>query len=184
MKSPGQTAPSLERKTVNTELSIPISTMTRILALTLATVIVGAVWTNENWPQFRGPDGDGHSDSQGLPLTWSETKNVRWKTVIHGKAWSSPVILGDQIWLTTATEDGHELLVMCVERDNGKIRLDQKIFEVEKPQFCHPFNSYASPTPVIEAGRVYVTFGSPGTACLDTRTGQVLWDRRDFVCND
>jgi len=157
--------------------------MTRILALTLATVIVGAVWANENWPQFRGPDGDGHSDSQGLPLTWSETKNVRWKTVIHGKAWSSPVILGDQIWLTTATEDGHELLVMCVERDNGKIRLDQKIFEVEKPQFCHPFNSYASPTPVIEAGRVYVTFGSPGTACLDTRTGQVLWERRDFVCN-
>ena len=72
---------------------------------------------------------------------------------------------------------------MCAERDNGKIRLDQKIFEVEKPQFCHPFNSYASPTPVIEAGRVYVTFGSPGTACLDTRTGQVLWERRDFVCN-
>ena len=63
--------------------------MTRILALTLATVIVGAVWANENWPQFRGPDGDGHSDSQGLPLTWSETKNVRWKTAIHGKAWSS-----------------------------------------------------------------------------------------------
>jgi len=157
--------------------------MTRILALTFATVIVGAVWANENWPQFRGPDGDGHSDSQGLPLTWSETKNVRWKTAIHGKAWSSPVILGDQIWLTTATEDGHELFVMCAERDNGKIRLDQKIFEVEKPQFCHPFNSYASPTPVIEAGRVYVTFGSPGTACLDTRTGQVLWERRDFVCN-
>ena len=157
--------------------------MTRILALTLATVIVGAVWANENWPQFRGPDGDGHSDSQGLPLTWSETKNVRWKTAIHGKAWSSPVILGDQIWLTTATEDGHELFVMCVERDNGKIRLDQKIFEVEKPQFCHPFNSYASPTPVIDAGRVYVTFGSPGTACLDTRTGQVLWERRNFVCN-
>ena len=157
--------------------------MTRILALTLATVIVGAVWANENWPQFRGPDGDGHSDSQGLPLTWSETKNVKWKTAIHGKAWSSPVILGDQIWLTTATEDGHELFVMCVERDNGKIRLERKIFEVEKPQFCHPFNSYASPTPVIEAGRVYVTFGSPGTACLDTRTGQVLWERRDFVCN-
>ena len=157
--------------------------MTRILALTLATVIVGAVWANENWPQFRGPDGDGHSDSQGLPLTWSETKNVRWKTAIHGKAWSSPVILGDQIWLTTATEDGHELFVMCVERDNGKIRLERKIFEVEKPQFCHPFNSYASPTPVIDAGRVYVTFGSPGTACLDTRTGQVLWERRDFVCN-
>jgi len=157
--------------------------MTRILALTLATVIVGAVWANENWPQFRGPDGDGHSDSQGLPLTWSETKNVRWKTAIHGKAWSSPVILGDQIWLTTATEDGHELFAMCVDRDNGKIRLDQKIFEVEKPQFCHPFNSYASPTPVIDAGRVYVTFGSPGTACLDTRTGQVLWERRDFVCN-
>src|SRR5437016_5849185 len=157
--------------------------MTRILFLMPAAVLVISAWASEDWPQFRGPNGDGRSDSHDLPLTWSESENVKWKTPVHGKAWSSPVILGDQVWLTTATEDGRELFVVCVDRGTGKILRDERIFEVEKPQFCHQFNSYASPTPVIEPGRVYVTFGSPGTACLDTKTGKVLWERRDFVCN-
>ncbi|HUR47475.1 MAG TPA: PQQ-binding-like beta-propeller repeat protein [Candidatus Saccharimonadales bacterium] len=108
---------------------------------------------------------------------------MKWKTPIHGKAWSSPVIWGEQVWLTTATPDGKELSVVCVDTASGKVVRDQKLFEVEKPQFCIPFNSYASPTPVIEEGRLYATFGSPGTACVDTRTGKVLWERRDFVCN-
>ena len=137
----------------------------------------------ENWPQFRGPTGDGHVDTKGLPVTWSETNHVAWKTAIHGKAWSSPVILGSQVWVTTATEDGRQLFAVCVDRQTGKILRDLKVFEVEKPQFCHQFNSYASPTPVIEEGKVYVTFGAPGTACLDTETGRVLWERRDFECN-
>jgi outer membrane protein assembly factor BamB len=137
----------------------------------------------ENWPQFRGPEGNGHSGAQGLPLTWSETQNVKWKTPIHGRAWSSPVIWADQIWLTTATEDGRQLFAVCLDRNSGKIVHDLKLFEVANPQFAHKFNSYGSPTPVIEEGRVYVTFGSPGTACLDTKTGKVLWERRDFVCN-
>jgi len=157
--------------------------MTRILSLALAALAIGAGRANDRWPQFRGPNGDGHSDSNGLPLNWSETENVKWKAAIHGKGWSSPVVWGDQVWLTTATEDGHELFVVCVDRDSGNILRDQKIFEVEKPQFCHAFNSYASPTPVIEEGRVYVSFGSPGTACLDTKTGKVLWERHDFICN-
>jgi outer membrane protein assembly factor BamB len=140
-------------------------------------------FSGENWPQYRGPDGDGHSDAKGLPLTWSETNHVKWKTPIHGRAWSSPVIWGNQIWLTTATEDGRELSVLCLNREDGQVIRDTKIFDVENPQFAHKFNTYASPTPVIEPGRVYVTFGSPGTACLDTKTGQVLWTRRDFVCN-
>jgi len=137
----------------------------------------------DNWPQFRGPNGDGLSDSRGVPLTWSEQKNVRWKTSVRGRAWSSPVIWGNQVWLTTATEDGKELFAVCVDRESGKIVHDLKLFDVEKPQFCHKFNSYASPTPVIEEGRVYVTFGSPGTACLDAKSGKVLWERRDFECN-
>lgn len=137
----------------------------------------------ENWPQFRGPAGDGHVDTKGLPVTWSETNHVAWKTAIHGKAWSSPVIWGSQVWVTTATEDGRQLFAVCVDRQTGKILRDLKVFEVEKPQFCHQFNSYASPTPVIEEGKVYVTFGAPGTACLDTETGRVLWERRDFECN-
>ncbi len=136
-----------------------------------------------DWPQFRGPEGQGHAAGRGFPLTWSEKSNVRWKTRIHGRAWSSPVVLGGQVWLTTATENGQELFALALDRESGRVLHDLKLFSVERPQYAHPFNTYASPTPVIEAGRVYVTFGSPGTAAIDTRTGQVLWERRDFECN-
>ena len=137
----------------------------------------------DNWPQFRGPGGDGRSDARDLPLHWSETQNVVWKTPIHDRGWSSPVIFGTQVWLTTATQDGRKLYAMCLDRDSGRIIRDLKLFDVAQPQYAHPFNSYASPTPVIEAGRIYVTFGSPGTACIDTRTFQVIWQRRDIECN-
>jgi len=139
-----------------------------------------------NWPEFRGPRGNGTTTSAQLPLHWSEQASngaVKWKTAIHGKAWSSPVIWDQQIWLTSATEDGHELFVLCVDRDTGKITQDQKLFDVAKPQYCIPFNSYASPTPALEQGRVYVTFGAAGTACLETQTGKVLWTRCDLECN-
>jgi len=136
----------------------------------------------DHWPQFRGPSGDGRADV-ALPQKFGEGQNVKWKTPIHGKAWSSPVIWGPQIWLTTATEDGTQLSVVCVEKDTGKIVRDDVIFRIAKPQFCHKFNSYASPTPVIEEGRLYATFGSPGTACIDTATGKVLWERTDLECN-
>jgi len=137
----------------------------------------------DNWPQFRGPDGTGHSDARDLPLNWSETENVVWKTAIHDRGWSSPVILGKQIWLTTATKDGRQLHGICVDRDTGRIVKDLKLFDVAQPQYAHPFNTYASPTPVIEPGRVYITFGSPGTACIDTKNFKVLWERRDIECN-
>jgi outer membrane protein assembly factor BamB len=135
------------------------------------------------WPEFRGPTGNGESTTTNLPLKWSETENVRWKTPIHGRAWSCPVVWEKQIWLTTATEDGRQLYAVCVNRETGKIDRDLKLFDIDTPQFAHSFNTYASPTPAIEEGRVYVTFGSPGTACLDTASGQVLWQRKDFVCN-
>ncbi len=137
-----------------------------------------------NWPEFRGPNQNGHAlVTAKPPMTWSETNNVKWKTPIHGKAWSSPVVWGKQIWFTTATPDAKQLSVVCVDADSGKILRDEKRFEVERPQFHHAANSPASPTPVIEAGRIYITFGSPGTACLDTATGKVLWERRDIECN-
>ncbi len=142
-----------------------------------------ALAAEENWPQFRGPRGDGTSLGTGLPLHWAEGQNVRWKTAIHGRAWSSPVLWGRQVWVSTATEDGHERFVVCVDRDSGRVVRDLKVFDVEKPQSIHQFNTYASPTPALEAGRLYVTYGAAGTACLDTRTGHVLWTRRDFVCN-
>jgi outer membrane protein assembly factor BamB len=136
-----------------------------------------------DWPQFRGPTGNGVSTATKLPLTWGENSNLKWKTPIHGKAWSSPVVAGDRIWLTTANEDGRELFVVSVDLATGKIVRDQKLFDVEKPQYCHPFNSYASPTPVIEGDCLYATFGAAGTACIDMRSGEIIWTRRDLECN-
>jgi len=153
------------------------------LFLSMLVVCALASPLHAQWPQFRGPEGVGTALKAQLPVSWAEGKNVRWKTAIHGRAWSSPVILGDQIWVTTATEDGRELFALAVDKNSGKILFDLKLFQVEKPQYVHPFNTYASPTPVIEPGRVYVTFGSPGTAAIDTKTGKVIWERRDFECN-
>jgi outer membrane protein assembly factor BamB len=152
-----------------------------LIGLVLLSAATAAV--QAQWPQHRGPDGTGMSSSTGLPLTWSEEANVRWKTPVHGRAWSSPVILDNQVWVTTATPDGKDLFAVALDQETGRIVHDLKLFHVETPQFAHAFNSYASPSPVIEPGRVYVTFGSPGTAALDTRTGKVLWERRDLECN-
>jgi len=135
-----------------------------------------------NWPQFRGPAGDGVSDATGLPVSWTENQNVTWKTAIHGRGWSSPVLDGERIWMTTATEKGHELFVVAVDLKTGKMVHDIKLFEVVRPNEINSLNSYASPTPVVETGRVYVHFGEYGTACLDTANGQVLWERRDLPC--
>ena len=151
--------------------------------LLIAVFVLQALKAEENWPQFRGPQGNGHSEAKNLPTEWGETKNIKWKTAIHGKGWSSPVIWKDQIWLTTATEDGKKMSVLCIDAESGKIERDFVVFENEEPQFCHESNSYASPTPAIEEGRLYVHFGAFGTACLDTQSGKVLWSRRDFKCD-
>jgi len=164
-------------------MSPPIRLSAARLAPLLFALAGGSVLAGETWPQFRGPDGNGVADARGLPVQFSETNGLKWQTPIHGKAWSSPVIWSNQVWLTTATKDGRELAVLCLDRETGKVQRDLKLFDIEAPQYCHPFNSYASPTPVIERGRIYVTFGAPGTVCLDTATGQKLWERRDFECN-
>ncbi|HUY91931.1 MAG TPA: PQQ-binding-like beta-propeller repeat protein [Pirellulales bacterium] len=137
----------------------------------------------ERWTQFRGPGGTGLSDATGLPVEWSETHDICWKTVLPGKAWSSPVVWDDQVWATNATEDGKRLSAVCLDRQTGEIVRDVLVFAIEKPQFCYPFNSYASSTPVIEAGRIYVHYGSHGTACLDTADGHTIWARQDLPCD-
>lgn len=136
----------------------------------------------ENWPEFRGPTGDGVATDADLPIEIDESV-VRWKTPIHGKGWSSPVVWKDRIWLTTATEDGTKMSVLCVDRATGRILHDRVLKENQTPAFCHPMNSYASPTPVVEDGRVYVHFGSYLTACLDSETAEVLWKRDDLQCD-
>jgi outer membrane protein assembly factor BamB len=153
------------------------------LLLTATLFLAAVVRIDGQWPQFRGADGLGTAPDRSLPLQWSEEKNVRWKTAIHGRGWSSPVILENQVWVTTATEDGRELSALAIDQATGKVLRDLKLFDVQNPQYRHPFNSYASPTPAMEPGRIYVTFGSPGTAAIDTKTGKVLWERRDLDCN-
>src|SRR5688572_33445868 len=120
-----------------------IARMKRIFLGLIGLMFAACGWA-ENWPEFRGPDGNGHAKARNLPVTWSETNNVRWKAALHGKAWSSPVIWEKQIWLTTAPEDGTKLFALCVDRESGKIVQDLKLFDVPNPQFCHKFNSYAS----------------------------------------
>ena len=149
----------------------------------------GTASLRSDWPEFRGPWGNGHADSpgdgapRGLPLRWSETENVKWKTAIPHLGWSTPVVLDGQIWLTTATEEGRDSFAVCVDAETGAVLFFEKIFHNENPEpLGNNVNCYASPSPVIEAGRVYVHFGSYGTACLDTAACKVLWERRDLPC--
>ena len=153
------------------------------LILTVFLATIPAAFAAENWPQFLGPSGDADAGDVELPIEWSETKNVVWKTPIPGRAWSSPVVWGDQIWFTDASEDGHEMYVMCLDKETGKVLHRMLLFTPEELQEMHSLNSFASPTPVIEEGRVYVNFGTYGVACLDTATGEVLWKRTDVNCD-
>ena len=137
----------------------------------------------KHWNQFRGPNGNGQVMGKELPIEFSETKNLRWKTSIHDDGYSSPIIWNNQIWLTAASYDDRKLFVVCVDLKSGQILHDKEVFDIERSelQSKRP-NSHASPTPVIEDGRIYVHFGTYGTACLDTETGQKIWERRDLNC--
>jgi outer membrane protein assembly factor BamB len=155
----------------------------RLFTLSLSLLTASIASADENWTQFRGSGAQGHSEAKGLPTEWSEESNIVWKTPIDGKAWSSPVVWGDRIWVTNANSKGTSLSVLCLNKKTGKNIYDQELCTVKDPQFCHAFNSYASPTPILEEGLVYLTFGSPYTACLEAESGKVVWERKDFVCD-
>ena len=142
-----------------------------------------------DWPGFRGPWGDGQVSAPGetrltgLPLAWSETENIVWKTAVPERGWSTPAVMGGQIWLTTASVDGNDFSVLCVDEATGDIRRNEKLFHCEAPEpLGNKVNCYATPSPALEPGRAYVHFGSYGTACLDTATGRILWQRQDLPC--
>ncbi len=136
------------------------------------------------WPEFRGPGGDGRVEgSARLPLRWSETTNVVWKTEIPHVGWSTPVTMGDRIWLSSATKDGHDYYAYCVAADTGKILFEKHLFHCDTPESLgNSVNCYAAPSATLEPGRVYIHFGSYGTACLDSASGKVLWKRDDLPC--
>jgi outer membrane protein assembly factor BamB len=126
------------------------------------------------WPQFRGPSGQGQSLASELPLRWSESQNIAWKAAIPGEGWSSPVIADGQIWLTTAAEGGASLRALALDQETGRLLHNVEVFRLPKPPSIHEKNTYASPTPILEPGRVYVHFGTLGTAALN-RSGETIW---------
>jgi outer membrane protein assembly factor BamB len=150
------------------------------LLAALGLVFPPSARSGEEWAQFRGPEA-GHAASKELPLTWSETEHVRWKTALPGEGWSSPVVAGRQIWMTTALHDGQSLHALCCDLESGKLLLDIEVFQNAVVPPKHKRNSYASPSPIIEGDRVYVHFGAMGTACLSTKDGRKLWENREFV---
>jgi len=159
------------------------------ILLSAVLLLSAAAATAGDWPQFRGPWGNGHVSAPGdttpagLPLRWSETENVKWKTAIPHRGWSTPVVMGGQVWLTTATLDGHDFFAICVDAESGQIRFNEKLFHADKPEpLNNNVNCYGSPSPVIEPGRVYISFGSYGTACADTATAKTVWERQDLPC--
>ncbi|MCU0457188.1 MAG: PQQ-binding-like beta-propeller repeat protein [Bacteroidales bacterium] len=136
---------------------------------------------DNNWTHFRGSNLNAIAANEQVPLKWDDSV-IRWKTSIHGRGKSSPVVYGSQVWLTTATPDGKELYAVCVDFNSGKIIHDIKIFTPEDAGGKHSLNTYASPTPCIEKGFVYVHYGSMGTACINTSDGSVVWKNTDFKC--
>lgn len=130
----------------------------------------------DSWPEFRGPDGDGHASSARVPLRWSATSQIRWKIPVDGKAWSSPVVEGDRVYVTTAIVEAEDLRLEAhaYRLADGKEIWKQVVFA--KPAGpIHAKNSHASPTPVIADGRLYLHFGHEGTAALDAAEGKLLW---------
>jgi len=146
----------------------------------LICLLVGVSLRAEEWPQFRGPTGQGHSTEVGLPLEWSESRNIAWKVPVDGSGWSSPVVAGGRVWLTAARPSGRSsvsLRAMAFDVATGRVVVDTEVFKVSTATALNPKNSRASPTPIVDGDRVYVHFGPDGTAALTT-AGAVLWTKK------
>lgn len=139
----------------------------------------------EDWPQFRGPTGQGVAFDADPPLRWSPTENVAWKTPIPGSGWSSPIVYRGRIYLTTAVTDGDgvptSLRAICVDSETGDIVWNREVFTPGGDAPKHSKNTHASSTPIAVGEDLYVHFGHLGTACL-TLDGEVVWrqDQLDY----
>ena len=134
------------------------------------------------WPQFRGPDGQGHSDAKNIPTEWSETKNIAWKMPVPGEGYSSPVIGAGQIWMTSSHDGGKALHAVCLDLKTGKLLHDVKVLTTKIAGPKHRLNGYASPTPVLDGERIYVHFGPRGTVCLNN-AGKIVWKNTELKYN-
>jgi outer membrane protein assembly factor BamB len=154
--------------------SLPVVALTALLLLGDRSAFAG------NWPQFRGPTGQGLADDSPVPTEWNEKQNLVWKTATEGRGHSSPVVWNDQVWVTTASADGKVLGAIGLDRQTGEIRHKVTIFRPASVEEIHTDNTYASPTPVITEGRLYLDYGTYGAACIDTSTGEILWRNEDL----
>jgi outer membrane protein assembly factor BamB len=150
--------------------------MTSMVPLLLvAALAVPAAASAQDWPDFRGPEGQGHSSARGVPLDWSESRNIAWKSPVPGSGWSTPIVSGDRVWLTTAVEDrGVSLRALAYDTASGREIVNVEVFRTLSGSALHPKNTRASPSPIVEGDRVYVHFGAAGTAALTT-TGEIVW---------
>ena len=139
----------------------------------MVSLVAGA----ENWPQFRGPTTQGISTETGVPLSWSATSNVVWKTPLPGESWSSPIVWEDRVFVTTATEAGKSLHLICVERKTGRIAWDKEVLQ-QNPIRRDEGNTFATSTPVTDGERVYVVSFNGAFASLDF-DGTIRWTNRD-----
>jgi len=154
-----------------------VKTLLVLLLIAGASVLAQA----EDWPQFRGPTGQGHATERGLPLEWSETKNIIWKTPVPGLGWSSPTVANGRVWLTTVVESKERrgrvsasLRALAFDIATGRELVNVEVFRLDDAGYVNPKNSRASPTPIVEGDRVFVHFGAEGTAALST-SGEILW---------
>ncbi len=149
------------------------------LIYSLCLVLTAASAGAQDWPEFRGPTGQGHSDQRDLPVEWGEDRNVAWKVRVPGQGWSSPAIADGKVWLTTALMDeaGLSLRAVAFDAATGDEILNVAVFQQSDSRLLNPKNSHASPTPIVDGDRVYVHFGASGTAALST-DGHVLWTTR------
>src|SRR5262245_33130694 len=134
--------------------------------------VAGAIASAQDWPQFRGPTGQGMSTATGLPLEWSESKNILWKVPVAGAGWSSPVVAGGRVWMTTFVEKTSSLRAVALDVETGKELVNVEVFKLKGGDPINQKNSRASPTPVVDGDRVYLHFGAEGTASITT-AGQV-----------
>ncbi|NCB06612.1 MAG: quinonprotein alcohol dehydrogenase [Bacteroidia bacterium] len=145
--------------------------------------LVMSSFSQDNWTHFRGTNMDGCANVETAPLHWSDSTNIVWKIPVKGQGWSSPVVFGQQVWLTSASKDGKEFYTFCFDLKTGKLLDEKTIFTSDDPQRIHSTNSYATPTPCIEEGFVYVHYGTFGTACINTTNFEVVWKREDMPCD-
>jgi outer membrane protein assembly factor BamB len=127
------------------------------------------------WPDFRGPTGQGHAEGSGLPLEWSESRNVAWKAAVPGSGWSTPIVAEGRVWITAARDAS--LRAIALDAATGRELVNVEVFSVRNGVPVNPKNNRASPSAVIDGDRVYVHFGAEGTAALTT-TGEIVWKAR------